>query len=1057
MLFSTSFGDEDKKITRRYEMLKKLIFSVLVFGVAGMAAAAPVGYWNFDEGSGTAVADSSGNSNVGVIVSKNSANYPDWTTGFDGTGSALEFNASTTSSSNSNFVQVDIDGSNPLASLADAFTISMWVKREAENTIWPYLVYTDAYDYELAMDPNGSSSNLEAHDFFWSELDTNWQLDLGSEPYAQQAMSVWNHIALSFDGNYLKKYVNGTMVYASAPSAAFSAVATTDLFIAARTGGSAYYVGALDDVAIWSGRYVPASEIAKLAAGTATPLTVTDAAAIPPLPENYFTKETQLAWTSEGWKLFWSASFEWDVNVASNNTATGWWFDGSLLPGTRTSCWDMNKWFMKDLDSGTYSHPVKDVESYGIEWIDPSWSGRSATTAVFAAYITPGIAFCQMDEGYQGYDPQWSWTLKDYFKTYARVAAVNAGDAQLRVKVYTYTSGTDPFDPANLTYLDEVYWPLNGGDDYEWQDLRYAFPKPTAIPKPRVWVEISIAGGNPDTLVYIDEFNSVSDQANTSQHTASYLPGDFDEDAIVNQEDLQTFAAGWLSSSSGMLEPRSGEMLDNGDFSADYSLLNIAENEPLITGIAPAGWDFEGTPSSGNYGIAYVADRGRFNYSAGAVAPLGASTAAYTMDPNMVLTQTANTGVTAGQTYYAMAYVMTRGYLLGFDDWRGWKDFVTLTLEIDGVDVASFERVMSRERWRPLYGTYTATATDAGKPIKVKISYANSHTAEIEDAGYAYIGYVYLADMAPADWPDGRDNMLSNGGFDEIDWLIGTPLEPVYNSIHNSDNWGAWLVSGVPAPINWLYEVPSGYDLANKGGMWASGMYGTPLPSPGMEDVCFYTSNTLVLGQVIGALNNGTTYYMDMACGVNSSDYSSTAWPDPAPSFHIELWRIPAGVTDGTVIYDGISSSAAGYTKIAETYTDATGNISGGSGAGVVAAKWQLVGTSYTATAADTNVYLRVYGANGAATNPEFAFSDVYLSTAKRLVPGGDYSFEIQSGMQYDAYGPLNCYHGELMGTSAPATDINGDCRVDLYDYAYLANSWLDDWFNNITGTTPWE
>jgi hypothetical protein len=232
-------------------------------------------------------------------------------------------------------------------------------------------------------------------------------------------------------------------------------------------------------------------------------------------------------------------------------------------------------------------------------------------------------------------------------------------------------------------------------------------------------------------------------------------------------------------------------------------------------------------------------------------------------------------------------------------------------------------------------------------------------------------------------------------------------------------------------------------------------MYGTPLPSPGTDDVVAYGSDEIVYGQVIGSLQAGTTYYLDMACGLFNNEYTDTVnWPDPAPSIHLELWRIPAGVTDGTTIYNGIDANQSGYEKIAEAYSDASGNIGGGGETtGTPASRWQLIGTDYTAVSTDTNVYVRVYGTGSAVgtTQPDFGFSDVYLSTEKRLVPGGDITFEISGAMQYLTDGPYSCSHAGVMGL-APEFDTNDDCSVDIVDFAVLADNWVENWFIDIAG-----
>jgi len=79
------------------------------------------------------------------------------------------------------------------------------------------------------------------------------------------------------------------------------------------------------------------------------------------------------------------------------------------------------------------------------------------------------------------------------------------------------------------------------------------------------------------------------------------------------------------------------------------------------------------------------------------------------------------------------------------------------------------------------------------------------------------------------------------------------------------------------------------------------------------------------------------------------------------------------------------------------------------------------------------------------------------LSADKRKVPGGEITFDLSSGMQYDTLGPYNCYHGLLMGIGSPQEDLDGNCIVNIKDLAVLARNWAKNWFSNITGTTPFE
>jgi hypothetical protein len=1058
--------------------MKKQLVVVMLMLTASITMAELVGYWAFEEGTGQTAADSSGNSRNGTLSFGANSTYPQWTAGRIGSG-ALVFNGNCVIA-DSNSVYTDPNAPS-LRNLGQAFTVSMWVRRDAVdyfNNLFPRLIHTDTYDVQLALDPSALSTSPDSKDYLGWKGTTGDRMAIGMETDAQKTLGSWYHMAVTCDGSTIKKYINGQQADSISIPGIDMPVASTNVFIGSKADKTSYFTGALDDVAVWAGSYLPAEEITKLAAKTETPLSVVDIMPEPPLPPNYFKKETDLAWTSNGWKLLLGPTFStftnWsneDITVHSNNTATAWWIkdteqagwpSATMVPGGHYALWAETLGpflrFRNVSPESYYSAPDRNVDTFGIAWIDPSWTEREPNIAVFAPYITPGIALCIPNtNGYQPYQPEvYSWECKDYFKTYARVAAINGFGASMTVRSYSYADGADPLEPNNLTLLGEVSLPLKKAD-YQWQDMMFAYPKPRSG-TPRVWTEISIAGGNADTKIYIDEFNPISDQANTSPHNATYKPGDFDKDSIVNHEDIWQFADGWLTSSTGMLEPRDGGLLSNGDFYGDFD--RIAAGDDAHSAIDPLGWKISREGEGiGDYGIWRVAKRGQFNYATGTYGPLGGSIAAYTTDmyvddPYGVLEQTAMQTAVAGQTYYAMGYVMGSHPV---NSWYSWKDTATMTIAIEGVDVAVFTRKLSRNIWRPIYGTYTATDADAGKSIAIRFSYANTHTAENSNPGNMYIGYAYLGAAIPMEWPEERSNLLTNGGFEDLSALEAA-APSVAQSIRNSDNWGAWFVDGVPAPTGWVYEVPSGYSLANKGGIWASGIYATPLPSPGLSDVCVYTSNTLVLGQIVGPLSAGTMYYLDMACGINSDLYiNTTNWPIPSPDFHIELWRIPSGVTDGTIIYNAINTGNPNYVKVAEAVVASTGNVSGASATrGTPVSKWQLMGTSYTATSADTNMYVRVRGSGGKVANPEFAFSDVYLSAQKRLVPGGGYSFNVSPLMQYEVFGPYNCYHGTVMGVDSPLVDLDGNCLVNLKDLAIMAENWIDNWYTNITGAEPW-
>jgi len=82
---------------------------ILVLGIAGNVSADLVGYWKFDEGSGTAAVDSSGYGNDGTLNGD-----PQWVAGQ--LGGALDFDGS-------NFVEIPHDDS---LSITEQITIAAW-------------------------------------------------------------------------------------------------------------------------------------------------------------------------------------------------------------------------------------------------------------------------------------------------------------------------------------------------------------------------------------------------------------------------------------------------------------------------------------------------------------------------------------------------------------------------------------------------------------------------------------------------------------------------------------------------------------------------------------------------------------------------------------------------------------------------------------------------------------------------------------------------------------------------------------------------------------------
>lgn len=1035
---------------------KQILFAVaVVMLTAAISMGSLVGYWDFEGGSGTTVADMSGNSRVGILYANNGTTYPQWIAGYIGSY-ALRFNAAATSASNSNSVVVDPnsvsgDPNAPsLGNLGQIFTIAMWVRRDAVDqgyTFFPRLVSTNAYDVQLALDPDWTGALDQYNYFGWAASgNSENRLQLVDEQDSS-TLGSWYHLAIVCDGVTIKEYINGTQAAVAGLPGSDMLDVVTQFFMGTKADGSAYFNGALDDVAVWAGSYLPAAEVEKLANLTATPLTVEDIGE-PVIPVTY-SLETALY--ASGTIAALNPDMTQLTEMVNNQVVynTSWVFPE---PNSRL---DIRPFAWKVKDEADYADAAPDISKYGVEWVDSSWNGRAPDMAVVAAYITPGLIYGQENGWYQIYNPNgYAWENKPYFRTNIRVAAVHSNGASVRVTAYSRSSSAIP-DPNNhstlLTYLGEVVCPLDAGD-YVWQHYEITLPKPASTGIVPLWFETAIVGGTEDTVLYIDNFRVVSDVSVTFKKT------DLNKDSSIDVSDFGLMASNWLdSANTELVDPRSGGLLVNGDFSADIKEV-LTPGGTVTAGSSkvmnPTGWTFTG---SGDYGVCNTSQRGRtgWYYTHTNWQPAGGDVSAFTTDmfpgdPNGVLSQTASATVVSGQTYYAMGYVMGHMYTSDNDlgEWYSWKDTATMEIAVDGVVKATVSRRLSRSIWRALYTTYTAVPADAGKSISIRFSYANSNINVSGDpSGAMNIGYAYLGTTMPTEYPEKRINLLVNGGFEDLS-IIQTAIPSLYTSLTTSDNSGAWLVSGAPALLpNWIYEVAAGYDLNNQGGVFSSAYYGSPIPSPGLNDVAVYGSGSFVLGQIVGTLTSGTTYYLDTACGLLVDPLlwggATYTLPSPAPKLNIELWRIPAGVTNPDTIHTGVITPLTGYVKIAEAHVDSTGDIK------KTADTWQIVGTSYTATSADTNVYVRIYGTNPVTYKyPSFVFSDVYLSTQKRLVtgstPGNSLGVKVSSGVQYDALGAYNCYQASLMGFTAPANDINGDCRVNLNDFSILAEQWLE-------------
>jgi hypothetical protein len=187
-----------------------------------------VASYNFNAGTGTTLADTSGTANNGTITGAT------WSVAGK-SGGALSFNGT------SNYVQVPDSAS---LRLTAGMTLEAWVNPSALGTDWRTVLFkTQTGGMVYSLYANQSSTRPVG------------QVNIGGERNAIGAaalpLNAWSHLAATFDGSSLKLYVNGSLVTTTA--IAGSIPTSTGVL---RLGGNAiwgeWYAGLIDDVRIYN-------------------------------------------------------------------------------------------------------------------------------------------------------------------------------------------------------------------------------------------------------------------------------------------------------------------------------------------------------------------------------------------------------------------------------------------------------------------------------------------------------------------------------------------------------------------------------------------------------------------------------------------------------------------------------------------------------------------------------------------------------------------------------------------------------------------------------------
>jgi hypothetical protein len=203
------------------------------------------GMWHFDEGSGTAIYDSSGNGNIGTFSGYTN---PTWVGGKF--GNAVSFDSYHT--------QDIVVGDSRSLGLNGSFTVELWFKQYTGGGMGQGLIN------------KGDTITASAVNYqVWINVNGKIQADIGNGSTYQSAISSttvqnnnWYHVAFTVDGSNLNLYINGVLENTTFQSLT-PATNTGNLIIGNKADPDLTFSfdGTIDEVAIYS-RAKSAEEIA---------------------------------------------------------------------------------------------------------------------------------------------------------------------------------------------------------------------------------------------------------------------------------------------------------------------------------------------------------------------------------------------------------------------------------------------------------------------------------------------------------------------------------------------------------------------------------------------------------------------------------------------------------------------------------------------------------------------------------------------------------------------------------------------------------------------------
>lgn len=198
-------------------------------------APATVGYWKFDENTGSSAEDSSGNGNQATLI-----NTPTWTQGKYGAG--INF-----AGSDQHVTRAD-DADFDFADDAD-MTIGAWIKHAATSTQEVILSKYQEAGYKIIMESDGDITCALDYDNTWTPTDS------ATSTAATYDDNNWHYISCVKSGaSSLSLYIDGVLIATDSSLTATNTLTNSDpLYIGIDADGTSNdFIGQIDEVKIYN-------------------------------------------------------------------------------------------------------------------------------------------------------------------------------------------------------------------------------------------------------------------------------------------------------------------------------------------------------------------------------------------------------------------------------------------------------------------------------------------------------------------------------------------------------------------------------------------------------------------------------------------------------------------------------------------------------------------------------------------------------------------------------------------------------------------------------------